>query len=517
MKSGTRILMIVFAVMIVAGVAGCAKYNTFWNAKKAFSDAEHIHKQRLKSGEDAAKPTATQIVDYNRAIKKCQKMLEEYPGHGLTDDALFMMAKAYYRIQSYRMSISRLDLLFTNFPSNKFMEEALYIQAANHLLIGDISGANEYLVQLQQQFPESRFQAEALKVGGDNAYAAEQWDQARGSYEQYLELYSEDENAPQAGYNLGHCYWKLGDYELAHDRLEAVVAGQPTDLELLFNVRLLKVRCLARMGRYPEATALADELTAESEVHLAQGPLTLAKAETLILQDNYDEAAPLLENMPADWITGDVTPRLGELLGGVYLHNWDLENAQAQYQKAVSKPRVLDDPQYCKRIADALSDFNNTAFHMDTAGEDALPTFKLVQANILLFHLERPDLALELYRDIASTAEFDSTSSARGLYGAAIIYRDHTAQPDSVDAMLAQLRRDYPDSPQTFMLDPDTDHDLYVFVMEQDRLARELQIAEVSESVTEEIGVEDIAPIAPVHDPGARYSRWRERKLRRTS
>ncbi len=517
MKSDTRILMIVFAVLIVAGVAGCAKFNTFWNAKKAFNDAEHIHKQRLDQGEDAAKPTATQIADYNRAIKKCQKMLEEYPGHDLTDDTLFMMAKAYYRIQSYRMSISRLDLLFTNFPSNKFMEEALYIQAANHLLIGDMRGANTYLVQLQQQFPDSRFQADALKVGGDNAYASEDWDQARGSYEQYLEAYSEDENAPQTGFNLARCYWKLGDYELAHDRLEAVIAGQSTDLELLFNVRLLKVRCLARLGRYQEAAALADELAPQAEVHLAQGRLTLAKAENLILQDNYDEAAPLLENMPKDWNTGEVTPRLGELLGGVYLHKWDLDNAQEQYQQARSNPRVIDDPEYCKRISDALNDYNNTTFRMDTAGEEALPAYKLVQANILLFHLERPDLALELYHDVASTAEFDSTSAARGLYGAAIIYRDYTAQPDSVDVMLAHLRRDYPDSPQTFMLDPDTDHDLYVFVMEQDRLVRELQIAEIDEVDTEEIGTGDFEPVASVHDPGARYSRWRERKLRRNS
>jgi len=517
MKSGPRILMILFAVMIVAGVVGCAKFNTFWNAKKAFSDAEHIYKQRLKNGEDAAKPTATQITDYNRAIKKCQKMLEEYPGHGLTDDALFMMAKAYYRIQSYLMSISRLDLLFTNFPSNKFMEEALYIQAANHLLIGDMRGANSLLVQLQQQFPDSRFQAEVLKVGGDNAYSSEHWDQARGSYTQYLESYSEDENAPQAGYNLAYCHWKLGEYELAHDRLEAVVAGQSTDLELLFSVRLLTVRCLTRMGRYQEAMALADELAPEAEVHLAQGIHALAKAETLILQDNYDEAAPLLENMPADWNTGEVTPRLGELLGSVYLYKWDLENAREQYQQATRNPRVTDDPEYCKRISDALNDYNNTEFRMDTAGEDALPAYKLVQANILLFHLDRPDLALELYRDVASTAEFDSTSAARGLYGAAIIYRDYTAQPDSVDVMLAHLRSDYPDSPQAFMLDPDTDHDLYVFVMEQDRLAREFQIAEIVESDTEAIDAEDIEPTAPVLDPGTRYSRWRERKLRRNS
>ncbi len=517
MLPGKRRVLIPMVLMILISAVGCAKYNTFWNAKKAFNNAERIQEERVRKGEDVTQPSTTQISDYNKSIKKCQKLLEEYPGHGLTDDALFLMAKAYYRIQSYRMSISRLELLFQNYPSNPFMEEALYIQAANYLLIGDMKGANDHLIQMQQRFPDSLFQAEVLKVGGDNAFALENWEPARDSYEQYLESYSEDENAPQAGFNLAKCYWKLGEYDLAHDRLEAVIAGQPTDLDLLYRTRLLRVRCLSRLGRHADADALVEALEPEAEANSMQGLLTLAKAENLILQDDYEEAAPILINMPEEWILGEVPPRLGEMLGDVYLRQWDLESALPQYQQAIRNPRILDDPDHCKRISAALGDYNQAELHMDTAGEDRVPGYKLTQANILLFHLNRPDLALELYRDVATTAEFDSSSAARGLYGAAIIYRDHLALPDSVDAMLTQLIRDYPDAPQTFMLDPSTDHDLYAFVMEQDRLALELRLAAHDDMDEEFIDMDVTEVIAPLRDPEARYSRWRERKLRRNS
>ncbi len=510
--------LVIWIVLLSAVVTiGCAKYNTFYNARKAFETAEQVREQRLKKGEDVSQPTSSQTSDYQLAVKKCQKLLELYPGHGLTDDALFLMAKSYHRMQSHRMSISKLDLLFQNYPANKFMEEALFLQAANHMFIGDVKGSNEYLIQLQQQFPDSKYQAEVLRVGGDNAFSLARWEQARDSYIQFLESYSDDENAPQASYNLAHCHWMLQEYQAAHDRLEAAIAGEPSDHKLLFQARLLRVRCLSRLGRHEEAVSLSDELTPEAEVHTSQGLLVLAQAEDLLNQERYEDAAPLLENMPEEWLAGEVKPRLGELLGEVYLYQWELESAQEKYRDAVRNPRILEDPERCQRINSALNEYLNAEQRLDGVAETEVPKYKLIKANILLFHLERPSLALELYLDIASTAEIDSTSAVRGLYGAAVVYRDRLALPDSATVMYDRIRSGFPDSPQAHMLDPEGDHDLYAFLMEQERLAQEIRLAESIEPTEEEAG-EIVAPIAvEEREPGARFSRWRERKLRRNS
>ncbi|MBU1071844.1 tetratricopeptide repeat protein, partial [bacterium] len=291
-----------FVLLIAVLAVGCAKYNTFYNARKAFDSAEHVREQRLKQGEDVSQPTNTQNGDYQLAIKKCQKLLEEYPGHSLTDDALFLMAKSYHRMQSYRMSIAKLDLLFQNFPANKFMEEALFLQAANHMFIGSVANSNDYLIQLQQQFPDSKFQAEALRVGGDNAFSLERWEQARDSYLRFLGSFAEDEHAPQVGYNLAYCHWMLQEYRAADDRLEALIAGEPTDRKLLFEARLLKVRCLSRIGRNEDAVVLSEEIAPEAEVYASQGLVALAQAEDLVNQGRFEEAAPLLENLPEEWL-----------------------------------------------------------------------------------------------------------------------------------------------------------------------------------------------------------------------
>ncbi len=517
MSDRTRLTALLTALAVTVGAVGCAKFNTFWNAQKAFDTAERVHEERLKAGEDVAKPTPGQVTDYNLSIEKCQKLLADYPGHGLTDDALFMMAKAYHRIQSYRMSISKLDLLFQNFPSNKFMEEALYLQAANHMLIGDVRAAEDYITQMAQSFPDSRFQAEVLRVGGDNAFALEHWDRARDSYVRYLASFADDENAPQAAYNLAFCHWKLGEHLSAHDRIEALAAGPEAEAELLFLSRLLQVRCLARLDRFEDAEALAASIEPDAEAYGKQGLLLLARGEALILQGNLEDAGALLRDMPEDWINADVSPLRGELLGGVYLWEWDLENAKEQYAAAVRQPRLLNDPDYCQSMSDALDDYVQAGTRMESASDRDLPGYKLTRANILYFHLDRPELALELYRDVASTAELDSSAAVRGLYGAAVVHRDHLAEPDSVAVLLERLRSDYPDAPQTFMLETGDDGDLYAFVMEQDRLDRETQLADADIDAAGVIEPEETATPDQVREPGARYSRWRERKLRRNS
>ena len=151
-----RRLPILLAAGLLA-VVGCAKYNTFYNAKRAFDQAEQVREEAIRNHEDPPRPTGLQKTNYDKAIQKAQKILDEYPGHSLTDDALFLQAKAWHRLEGYRMSIRKLDLLFLNFPATEYMEEALYLQGLNYLLIGALDKSQAFLEQLERRFPDSRF------------------------------------------------------------------------------------------------------------------------------------------------------------------------------------------------------------------------------------------------------------------------------------------------------------------------------------------------------------------------
>jgi outer membrane protein assembly factor BamD (BamD/ComL family) len=154
------VVVLIVAALLAAG--GCARYNTFYNAEKAFEAAERAREDAIREGTDVETASRAQRQKYMLAVEKSKKLLRNYPGHGLTDDTLILMGKAYQRLASYRESIRRLDQLFVNFPSNEFMEEALFLQAVNYLMLGNASRSQEYLNRLETQFPESRFQSEEI-------------------------------------------------------------------------------------------------------------------------------------------------------------------------------------------------------------------------------------------------------------------------------------------------------------------------------------------------------------------
>ena len=145
-------LVLLSLAVALALLAGCAKYNTFFNAKRHFDAAERVRETAIREHKDPTSPSGGQKSDYEKAIKKSQKLIDEYPGHSLTDDALFLQAKSYYRLESFRMSIRKFDLLFTNFPATPYMEEALYLQSLNYMMLGTLPRSQEFLDKLAKHF-----------------------------------------------------------------------------------------------------------------------------------------------------------------------------------------------------------------------------------------------------------------------------------------------------------------------------------------------------------------------------
>jgi len=125
-----RLLSLILSLMVGSSsfVAGCAYYNTFYNAKTFYSEAEGL-------GENIDQrdwPTASQRPKYRAAIAKCQLLLDEYPDSGHVDDALFLMGKCQYRLRDYRKAIRNFDNVLINFPGGKFTEEALVLKSLAH-------------------------------------------------------------------------------------------------------------------------------------------------------------------------------------------------------------------------------------------------------------------------------------------------------------------------------------------------------------------------------------------------
>jgi outer membrane protein assembly factor BamD (BamD/ComL family) len=430
-------------------LAGCAKYNTYYNAKRAFDNAEYVRDEALRRNQDPPVPAGAQKADYERAIEKSQKILDEYPGHSLTDDALFLQAKAYHRLESYRQSIRNLDLLFTNFPQTEYLEEALYIAALNYLLIGALDRSQEYLDRLAKLYPDSRYQAETMKVSGDNAFALQDWEEAAVSYRQYLALEGEVDDRDRVGLKLAECYWELEDYGSAAEVLQEV-SQNTASADLGFRARLLRARVHIRMGDHEVADLLLGDLRDQAEIYNAQGEVVLAEAENLIAQGRGDEASPMLENMPPEWETPEVKARAADMRGYLYLARGEHDRARTQFQTALLKRDVLDDYDRTRRLNDSLQDYLAAESALPDAKGERVARLQLLQANALLFGFDEPRDAVALYAAAGVDTAADSTVAARALYGAVITYENYLDLPDSAAIYRRTLLERFPESPQAF-------------------------------------------------------------------
>nr|MEE4266548.1 tetratricopeptide repeat protein [Candidatus Krumholzibacteria bacterium] len=480
----------VWAVVLVGlflWSGGCAKYNTYYNAKRAFDDAEHERNEAIRQHKDPPKPTGQQKTNYESAARKAQKVLDEYPGHSLTDDALFLQGKSYYRLESYRMSIRKFDLLFTNYPASPYTEEGLYLQALNYLLIGAVDRSQDYLDLLAAQFPDSDYQAETLKVSGDNAYVLEKWSEAAASFQEYLDTFPDDSERDRIGLKLAECYWELRDFEKAAEVLQDV-SNSTTSAELAFRARLLRARVHVRLEDYEVTELLLGELENEAEVYSAQGDVAIIQAENLVAQGRGDDASPLLENLPAEWTNpGHIKARTAEILGNLYLERGELEKAKEKFQESLRRKDALEDENRSRILNDTLSDYLAAEKALPDARPERVPRLKLLQANSLLFGFDRPRQAAQLYVSAALDTAADSTSAARALYGAVLTYRDFLDEPDSAEIYTSRLLSRFPRSPQAFEVGRGEDGDLLGFLLDQQQKEQAERFANLTPEEIEDL------------------------------
>ena len=96
----------IFFVFIFAINSSCVYYNTFYNAKKYFKDAENI---RLEN-ENKSLPVNAQTA-YTKVIEKCDIVLEKYPDSDYVNSALLLSGQAHYHKEEYGSANQKLKRL----------------------------------------------------------------------------------------------------------------------------------------------------------------------------------------------------------------------------------------------------------------------------------------------------------------------------------------------------------------------------------------------------------------------
>lgn len=168
------------ALAVVVATAGCAYFNTFYNAKSFYKKAEkeRTTSQGVGGGES-----------YQKCIDKCLLLLQYYPKSKYVDDALFLIGMSRLHRGENAQARASFEGLLERFPSTEYAERAWYHMGLAALRQEDAAGAARAFEQLAKDFPNSPLRVEAVFRGAEARLGTGDLENARRELSAFIEAH----------------------------------------------------------------------------------------------------------------------------------------------------------------------------------------------------------------------------------------------------------------------------------------------------------------------------------------
>jgi tetratricopeptide (TPR) repeat protein len=148
-------LYAIFTVFVVV-FCQCVYFNLFYNAQAAYDTARTSHKKLLKDNPDSVLATIPSDIgsNYDRAIDKATKVLEEYPKKvKWHDDAIFLMGEAHFYKGDYDKTVHLMAELQDEFPGSPFIPQSFLYQGKAYLFMGSLDKAEQIFSLIMEKYP----------------------------------------------------------------------------------------------------------------------------------------------------------------------------------------------------------------------------------------------------------------------------------------------------------------------------------------------------------------------------
>jgi TolA-binding protein len=271
----------VSALVAAVSMQSCAYFNTLYNARRIYGQAEEA-----RTNETAARE---QREKYKQVVQKCAQMIQDHPKSRWVDDAMFLMGNALVRQEEYDKAIRKFQEIQTNFPESEYVPPSVYWLALAYHLKQDDAQAIVHVERFIAEYPRHDLRFDALFLGGDIKRALEDYD---GALEYYGIVASEAEKkeiVDEALLKSADLYYGREEWDKAAASYRKVLRkGLPWARR--YEISLALGECLTMTRACAEALALFEELIAKTTVALEMPPLLLGRAASYECMDSLPRA-----------------------------------------------------------------------------------------------------------------------------------------------------------------------------------------------------------------------------------
>lgn len=403
---------------------GCAYFNTFYNAKKYFNEAEREYAK-------AHRITPKERREYEKVIEKCSKILEFYPNSKYVDDALYLMAISYLRIGNRHKARRKFEELFKFFPNSKYVPKAKVEYARLLIESGKPEAAREMLKQSSNTTLEEAtlLLAQSLALEG-------KCDKALEELKPLLRRKKLSENRKIDALMLAaRCSYKTKNYQDAIKylkKLQKFVLADSLKVEsqvLLGNV-YFQINSLDRAKDILQGIDLPPRDRRKPGIEFRIAQILLKKGET-------DKALKMFEQVYKENRNGKYGQLSAYIIAKEYEQMDSIKKAIDWYKKASNSRVNLEIADISRQKYIAYTDIEK--YQKDTTD------VRLKIAELFLFEIGQPEKSVKIYKSVVDSASSEDDLK-RALYGLIYIYTEVFHNPDSSGKYYRILKEKFDDS-----------------------------------------------------------------------
>jgi len=408
---------------LLALFAGCAYFNTFYNARVYYREGLKL-KEQGQAGQ--AKPK------FDKAIEKSALVISRWPRSRWVDDALFLIGRGYYEKAEFSRAIKSFEQLKLAFPNSPFLPEAELYRGMALIKNGSFGAGRLVLEGVKQRYPRLRDAASfylclsALERGDDQ--------EGVDSLKVFVRLFPRSRYYREAVRQLAEGCLRLSDYAGAEIWFQRYTEIEPSARKRA-EAKVKIAACFLAQRRYEEALKIVgDELGRYQDLD-DELNLTAGKAYAGMGKDN--EALAAFARVRANNASG---AEAAFMLGRFYEENKDFGRARAYYDSARLR-RV--DSDYGVLAAKRLSLLE--AIVGDTTKKRSPAEALFLLAEVHNLNLGEYDTAMAIYQQVYDSFP-DSPWAPKALFAQAWILRRVKQDSAGAAQVLRKIIAEYPET-----------------------------------------------------------------------
>jgi TolA-binding protein len=432
------------------GTAGCAYYNTFYFAKRYFSQAEKLSRA---AGSDKIPPEAAR--KYDDAIRQSTKVLKYHGGSRWVDDALYLIGASFYGKGEYEEALRKFDELVANYPESRWVPWALYKSGLSHYERKNDDQMGAYFHRVLAEHPNFERSDDILYTEARAAERRRDRVEAVRRYRELVDRFPRSDRGQEGLLRIGDLYFDAGFADSAYASYDEASRLARDEMGIR-NAEVKSADALIRLQRVPEAVRQLERLLPRDETQVRPGEtwpalvrVHLAQAYNAVAR--HRDALTVLRVVVTKYPQSSYAPEAQFQVGytyEVYLDSLDAaRTAYDQVGRTGSASIFREQAQTRSRNLAQLQTLSSQVQSDSTAGSDKQAESQLKIAELFLLSQNKVPEAIAKYQQVR--IDFPQSRSApRAAYALAWIQlRRREGQRDSAMAAFSQLIRDYPASP----------------------------------------------------------------------